>query len=83
MSHVFITGILHSLSMCYFDLFFLRLQTRDIKSYVHASDMANVRAEGDRRVIGGRARNQALQRAGELALEDRFKQVIVLTGVDE
>lgn len=36
--------------------------------------MSNVCAEGDRRVIAGRSRNLALQRAGELALEERFLQ---------
>ena len=49
-----------------------------IKSYVHASDKANVIAEGDRRVIAGRLRNDALRRAGELTLEDSFQQVIII-----
>jgi len=38
-------------------------------------DMANVCEEVDRRVVGGRNRNRALQRAGEQALEARFAQM--------
>lgn len=49
-------------------------QRRDIKNYVHASNMANVCDESNRRVTGGRARNEALRRAGEQSLERIFQQ---------